>query len=134
MVRRLGIGATIPEILEKKESVYGEVDTKEHLLAKFYCAKREENEDVTKYLCRLEDILSTAVERKIIEPTKVYEMLRNMFWQGLKPALKDISGYKFEKITDFDKLRVEIRKLEQDHLVSCQKTTPCSIITKDKEE
>lgn len=43
-------------------------------------------------------------------------MLRNMFWQGLKPSLKDISGYKFEKITDFDQLRVEIRKLEQDHL------------------
>ena len=60
-------------------------------------------------------------------------MLRNMFClkQGLKPALKDISGYKFEEITDFDKLRVEIRKLEQDHLVSCQKTTPCNIITKD---
>ena len=36
----------------------------------------------------------TAVERKMIEPTKVNERLRNMFWQGLKPALKDISGYK----------------------------------------
>lgn len=45
-------------------------------------------------------------------------MLRNMFWQGLKPVLKDISGYKFEKIKDFDKLRVEIRKLEQDHLLT----------------
>ena len=134
LVRRLGIGATIPEILEKFESVYGEVDTKEHLLAKFYSAKQEENEDVTKWSCRLEDILSTAVERKMIEPTKVNEMLRNMFWQGLKPALEDISGYKFEKITNFDKLRVEIRKLEQDHLVSCQKTIPCNIITKDKEE
>ena len=30
------------------ESVYGEVDTKEHLLAKFYSAKQEESEDITK--------------------------------------------------------------------------------------
>lgn len=43
-------------------------------------------------------------------------MLCNMFWQGLKPSLKDISGYKFEQIKDFDKLREEIRKTEQDHL------------------
>ena len=34
IVRRLGIGATIEEILHKFDSVYGEVDPKEHLLAK----------------------------------------------------------------------------------------------------
>lgn len=38
LVRRLGTGATIVQILEKFESVYGETDTKEHLLAKFYVA------------------------------------------------------------------------------------------------
>ena len=47
LVRRLGYCPTIPEILEKIESVYGEEDTKEHLLAKFYSAKQDENEDVT---------------------------------------------------------------------------------------
>lgn len=97
LARRLGISATIPEILNKFESVYGDVDTKEHLLSKFYSAKQGDTENVTKWSCRLEDILSTAVERKLVEPDKVNEMLRNMFWQGLKPALKDISGYKFEK-------------------------------------
>lgn len=127
LARRLGIGATIPQILEKIESVYGEVDTKEHLLAKFYSAKQEENEDVATWSCRLEDILSTAVERKLVDSNNVNEMLRNMFWQGLKPVLKDISGYKFEKITDFDKLRVEIRKLEQDHLQPTTKNTHCNV-------
>ena len=134
LARRLGISATIPEILNKFESVYGDVDTKEHLLSKFYSAKQGESENVTKWSCRLEDILSTAVERKLVEPEKVNEMLRNMFWQGLKPALKDISGYKFEKITDFDKLRVEIRKLEQDHL-SIESSVPhCSVAIDQKEE
>lgn len=116
LVRRLGIGATIPEILDKFKSVYGEVDSKEHLLAKFYSSKQEENESVTKWSCRLEDTLASAVERKLVDPSKVNDMLRNMFYQGLKPALKDICGYKFEQISDFDKLRVEIRKIEQDHL------------------
>lgn len=127
MARRLGISATIPEILDKFERVYGDVDTKEHLLSKFYSAKQGETKNVTKWSCRLEDILSTAVERKLVEPENVNKMLRNMFWQGLKPALKDISGYKFEKKNDFDKLRVEIRKLELDHLSIKSSVPHCSV-------
>ena len=64
LLRRLGYGATIPEILDKFESVYGEVDSKEHLLPKFYSSKQEEHEDITKWSCRLEDILASAVEKK----------------------------------------------------------------------
>lgn len=116
LLRRLGYGATIPDILDKFDSVYGEVDSKEHLLAKFYSSKQEEHEDVTKWSCRLEDILASAVERKLVQTDQVNEMLRNMFYQGLKPSLKDICTYKFEQIKDFDKLRVAIRKIEQDHL------------------
>lgn len=134
IVRRLGIGATITDILHKFDSVYGEVDTKEHLLAKFYSAKQEENEDVTKWSCRLEDILSSAVERNLIDPKNVNDMLRNMFWQGLKPALKDISGYKFERITDFDQLRVEIRKLEQDHFHPSPNVPHCPISKSENAE
>ena len=115
LLRRLGIGATIPEILAKFESSYGAVDSKENVLAKFYSARQEENEDVSKWSCRLEDILSIAVEKKVVDLKNVNDMLRNMFWQGLKPSLKDISGYKYEQVTDFNKLRVELRKLEQEH-------------------
>ena len=137
LVRRLGIGATIPDILEKFESVYGAVDSKENLLAKFYSAKQEESEDVTKWSCRLEDILSSAVERHLVDPSKVNEMLHNMFWQGLKPSLKDISGYKFEQVLDFDKLRVEVRKIEQDHLHASTTTkteskAQCNVVTEEK--
>ena len=60
---------------------------------------------MTKWSCRLEDILASAVERQLVDSSKVNEMLYNMFYQGLKPALKDISGYKFEQIKDVDKLR-----------------------------
>ena len=63
LLRRLGYGASILDILEKFDSVYGEVDSKEHLLAKFYSSKQEDHEDVTKWSCRLENILSSAVDR-----------------------------------------------------------------------
>ena len=64
-------------------------------------------------------------------------MLHNMFWQGLKPSLKDISGYKFEQVLDFDKLRVEVRKIEQDHLHAStipkpQRKAQCNVVTEEK--
>lgn len=133
LLRRLGYGASVPEILDKFESVYGEVDSKEHLLAKFYSSKQEEHEDVTKWSCRLEDILSSAVERKLVDPEKVNEMLKNMFYQGLKPSLKDICTYKFEQIADFDKLRVAIRKIEQDHMKPDEHTTHCKASVQQNE-
>ena len=38
-----------------------------------------------------------------------------MFWTGLRQQLKDVAGYKFESITEFNKLRVEVRKIESQH-------------------
>ena len=43
LLRRLCIGATIPQILEKFESVYGAVDSKENVLAKFYSANKRKS-------------------------------------------------------------------------------------------
>ena len=71
----------------------------------------------------MEDILSQAVDKKLVKQSETNEMLRSMFWTGMRQDLKDISGYKFETIHDFDKFRVEIRKLEQDHNKSTKKTT-----------
>lgn len=133
LLRRLGYGANISDILEKFDSVYGEVDSKEHLLAKFYSSKQEDQEDVTKWSCRLEDILASAVERKLIDASQCNEMLRNMFYQGLKPTLKDICAFKFEQIKDFDQLRVAIRKIEQDHLKTETNITYCNYSVNQKQ-
>lgn len=137
MLMRLGTDVTIETILEKFESVYGVVDTKESLLARFYSAKQRDDEDITTWSCRLEDILSQAVEKKIIRAADTNEMLRSMFWTGMRQDLKDISGYKFETVKDFDKFRVEIRKLEQDHLKKTEKQGSSLAISKsatDKNE
>lgn len=63
ILMRLGTGVNIETILEKFESVYGTVDTKEELLAKFFSAKQGESEDITAWSCRLEDLLSRVVEQ-----------------------------------------------------------------------
>jgi len=127
ILMRLGPGVKIDEILHKFDSVYGVVESLENLLAKFYSAKQKADEDVTTWSCRLEDIISRVVEKGIIGLGDTNDMLRSMFWTGLRQDLKDISGYKFDSINDFDKLRVELRKIEQDHVGKTEDKTKLGI-------
>lgn len=129
ILMRLGTGVDIETILEKFESVYGTVDTKEELLAKFYSAKQGDSEDITAWSCRLEDLLSRVVEQGMISHHDSEEMLRTKFWAGLRQDLKDISGFKFEMIKDFDKLRVELRKMEREHKLPEKETKKTTNLT-----
>ena len=73
------------------------------------------SENVAQYSIRLENIH---------QPTKDYvpektknEMLRSKLWSGLRdPHLKNASRFKYELETDFNKLRLAIRQIEQDML------------------
>ena len=111
----LGAKASIPEIIHKLDSIYGNVERKEDLLAQFYRARQEDNETVTKWSCRLEDIIGRAVERGIVQKKESNGMLHSMLWTGLKTELKDISGHKYDTIKDFDELRIALRQIEKDH-------------------
>ena len=42
------------------------------------------------------------------------EMLRKRFWSGLLPKLKEASRHKYDVTTDFDRLRVIVRSIEQE--------------------
>ena len=53
--------------------------TPKTLLAKCYCDRQEDDEAATKWYCRLEDILYSGVDRHLIDPKNVHDMLRNMF-------------------------------------------------------
>jgi len=109
---RLGPLADLNELLHKLESVYGTVELKESLLAKFYSAHQKEDEDVSSWSCRLEDLLAHAINDGEVDFKKANNMLRTMFWTGLLPHLRDVSGHKYDSITDFDTLRVAIRQIE----------------------
>ncbi|KAL5006783.1 hypothetical protein ScPMuIL_015589 [Solemya velum] len=115
VLMRLGPKATVDSIVRKMNSVYGEVDQTEMVLAKFYSAKQQPDEDVSSWGCRLEDLLNSAIEKGKVTSSESNDMLRVKFWSGLKESIQDITGYLYERIEDFDDLRIAIRRIEQNH-------------------
>ena len=113
---RLDLDASVEDILQKLDSIYGSVDKKEELLAEFYGSRQREDETVTTWSCRLESIIGKAVDKGLVQRKEVDGMLHSMLWTGLKTSLKDISGHKYDTIKDFDGLRVALRQIESDHL------------------
>ncbi len=123
-VKRLGTGVTVRNILKHLEDVYGVVDAGEVLLAEFYGARQNKDENITTWSCRLEDILDRATERRPIPPKHKNEMLRSRFWNGLTQKLKDGSRHKFDSTQDFSALRREIRAIEREYEVANQTEEP----------
>lgn len=115
VLMRLGPKATVDSIVRKMNSVYGEVDQTEMVLAKFYSAKQQPDEDVSSWGCRLEDLLNSAIEKGKVTSSESNDMLRVKFWSGLRESIQDITGYLYERIEDFDDLRIAIRRIEQNH-------------------
>ena len=108
-----------PDILSKFEGIYGIVSSKEVLLQQFYLETQKPDESVADYSIRIENLLRRATDRKQIEESSRHEMLCSKLWNGLRdPLLKNSSRYKYETETDFNKLRKEIRCIEQDLLTS----------------
>ena len=116
VLMRLGNEITFGEVMKKFESVYGIIESKEHILANFYSARQMESEDITAWSCRLEDLLSRAIDQHLVDKAKANDMLKAMIFTGMRPELKNICGYVVEKIDNFDELRVALRVLEKEHL------------------
>lgn len=109
----LGGHAKVGDIIRKFDSIYGDLEKEEHILGEFYKTLQRDDEDVSTWGCRLEDLMNKAVKKGMIDPAVAYEKLRTRFWEGLRQELKDASGHKFDTIKDFDDLRVELREIEQ---------------------
>ena len=110
--RRLGVDATVDDILNKFEGIYGTVEDSENLLAQFYNALQQEDEQVSTWGCRLEDLLDRAIDGESLHSKSLNEMLRTKFFNGLLPHLKHAIRHQFDKVKDFDKLLVATRKIE----------------------
>ena len=113
---------SLSEVLKKFESVFGKTDYKAAVLTKFYRAEQGTDVDIQHWSCRLEALLNDASELGLVKEENVNQMLCDMFWNGMKTALKDITGYIYDRITDFDELRTEVKRIEQDHLITKQTT------------
>ncbi|CAG2194014.1 unnamed protein product [Mytilus edulis] len=105
---RLGPEATIDDIIDKMDSVYGSVDQPEALLGQFYTARQQDDEDVATWACRLEEILSKAKNRKNVTEENINDMLTSKFFDGLRPEMKNT-------ITDFHSLLKATREIENQH-------------------
>jgi len=112
--RRLGVNATVDDILNKFEGLYGTVEDSENLLAQFYNTSQQEGEKVSTWGCRLEDLLDRALDGESLHLKPLNEMLRTKFFNGLLPQLKNAVRHQFDKVKDFDKLLVATRKIESE--------------------
>lgn len=113
-VMRLGPNTTTEQMLDKLDGVFGVVDAGETLLSEFYAAKQGKSESVAAWGCRLEDLLDRARRQGFVSRGDTDEMLRNRFWVGLIPQLKQSSRHKYDAVKTFDKLRVEMRVIERE--------------------
>lgn len=112
---RLGHSATLDELLSKLKSVFGRVQGSEAIMTELYNATQRPDEDVAAWGCRLEELVSRAMEAGRFSAKEKDETLRSRFWHGLRQELRDRTGHKYDAATDFDTLRQVIRRFEVDH-------------------
>jgi hypothetical protein len=109
---RLGINATIEQILDKFEGIYGTVEDTEDLMTLFYSAHQKKGENVATWGCRLEDLLFRAKKEQHLSDEATSCMLLSKFNNGLHDPIKDRIRHLAGKIKDFDELRVSARRVE----------------------
>ena len=109
----MGTTATVQEILDRLEGVFGNVATGESVLQEFYTATQKADESVTAWGLRLEEILQKAIIKGHVKVEDKNDMLRNNFWKHLRSdKLKNATRVHFESISNFELLRRAVRAEE----------------------
>lgn len=122
ILRRLGTGADIDVILKKFEATYGEIDNPVSILKKLYSCEQKKDELLINYAARLEEVFAEAVDLKALTPVQEKDALKCVLYQGMKQALKQLCNYKFETIDDYDKFKIECRKIESEMTLNLKST------------
>ena len=78
----------------------------------------------------MEYILNTAVRLGKVSTRNTNDMLKTMSYKGMKQNLRDLCGYLYHSIQDFDMLRVEVRMIEMDHPTKSTLDKPKQATTK----
>ena len=118
VVMRLGSEASLKEVLDKMESIFGSIERGESVMQEFYSAAQGPSEDSMTWSCRLEEIYRKAVEKGVATRAEQNDKLRSRYYNGLQQWLRDITAYKFDSVQDFDKLRRDVRLVEKEHEVT----------------
>ena len=132
VVQRLGVRTSVPSMLTKLDGVFGNVHLAEDILAKFYNAQQLPDEDVALWSCRIEDLLEQASAQKSVCIPDKHERLRNKLYSGLKDSLKSRTHHLFVSISDYDELRIQLRRVEYDMNKRPETESQCAPIAQDE--
>ncbi|XP_053390712.1 uncharacterized protein LOC128553555 [Mercenaria mercenaria] len=114
IIRRLGIDATIHQILDKLDSTYGNIETTESIMRKFYNCTQQQQESVTSFASRLENYLTKQFKieiRKIEADTKDEGDEKK---KPCKPAVIQPEKNDMTEVKDLlKKLNERVHKLEE---------------------
>lgn len=135
-VRRLGPGATLEQIIDKLESDYGTVESKESVMRKFYSCQQKSDETIEHFASRIEDLFDQAVKLKALNRTDT-SLLKEILHAGLNRDLKHMSMYQHDKIKGYEEFKRELRKMEadiKDNGVPIDKKTCKTAVNTEKKE
>ena len=107
----LGPGATIEQIIHKLERTFGNVASGQTVLQEFYTAEQRENESVTLWGIRLQEIYQRAVEKGFATYEQRDKMLTERFWRSLRSIeLQNATSVYCHSAQSFEVLRQKVRK------------------------
>ena len=115
----LGTSANIACLMERLENVFGNVASGQAILKEFYTATQKENESITSWGLRLEEIYQRAIEKGKAREEERDNTLKEQFWKSLRSErLKNATRVKFETIESFELLRRAVRAEENEMKVA----------------
>jgi hypothetical protein len=131
IMRRLGVGTPIAEVLAKFHSTYGQIDPPEIVLRKFYACEQGATESFTRYAARVEELFAQAVELGALRKNQD-KVLMSVLYQGIRQPLKQMANYAFQTGRDYDRFKIEVRKHESELEISPNPTPTPTPRDKDK--
>jgi len=125
VAKRLGSATDLTALLAKLDNKFTCTARGQQLMREFYASQQREDENVSSWSCRLEDLLDQAKDAKRVQDGEIDELLREQFWTGLRCDLQEGTEHKYDSIKNFDDLEDAIRQVERDRkLKGVPKKTP----------
>lgn len=110
-LRRMGPDVTLDEMLSKLERDYGNIESRETILMKFYTCTQKSNETLESYSSRAEELFEQAISLGALRRSDT-ATLKGKIHAGLNKELKHISMFLMQGDLDYDAFKVELRRLE----------------------
>lgn len=121
--------ATVIEILDKLNILFGEVSNNGMIMQEFFNTFQFEGECATSFGCRLESMLQNAIDNGYLSKSSKNDLLRHKFWTSLSSErLKSQTLHKYDTLKNYDHLLLEIRKVEKEMAIN---KTPAEKVSTD---